>query len=129
VDAVTTSAERQVDALVFVALAQHPIGNAGLDEQPDAVALQDAGANGLLDLQPGAGVHDDRVDAVERQQMRQHEAGRAATHDAHLGRCDLWCHANPSRRVGAVVRPADTTGTPRTIPADLGVVVALMSVP
>lgn len=37
-----------------VTLAQHPVGDTRLDEQPDAVALEDAGAYGLLDLGPGS---------------------------------------------------------------------------
>ena len=55
VDPVACAAEAQLDPVVLVAVAQHPVGDPGVDEQPDAVALQDAGPVGLLDLVGGCG--------------------------------------------------------------------------
>ncbi len=37
-------AEAELDALVPLAVAQHPVGDAAVDEQPDAVLLEDARA-------------------------------------------------------------------------------------
>ena len=34
-------------------VAQHPVGDPGVDQQPDAVLFEDAGPVGLLDLAPG----------------------------------------------------------------------------
>ena len=51
----------QLDALVLVALAQHPVRDAAVHQQPDAVALEDARPLCLLDLVAAADVDRDRA--------------------------------------------------------------------
>ena len=79
------SAKSEVDAWVFVALAQHPVGHAGVDQQPDAVALKDARPVGVLDLVATTYVEHHRVDAGPLQKVRQHEPGRSGADDPDLG--------------------------------------------
>ena len=50
VDAVGAASEGELDAVVAVAVAQHPFGDSRVDEQVHGVLLEDAGAMGLLDL-------------------------------------------------------------------------------
>ena len=57
-----TPAEAKVDASVLMAFGQYPVRHPGFNEEPDAVAFEDAGPHGLLDLAPGAVVDDDRID-------------------------------------------------------------------
>ena len=65
-----------------VALAQHPVGDPGVDEQPDAVLLEDARADGLLDLAVGADVDDHRVDPGQGQQVGEHQAQQCHLNEA-----------------------------------------------
>jgi len=53
VDAVALSTEPQVDAPVLVAVGEDAVGNPGLDEQPDAVVLENPCAVGVLDRLDG----------------------------------------------------------------------------
>jgi hypothetical protein len=62
----------------------HPVPHAGLGHQVDGPLLQDARLDGLLDVVAGAQVDDDRVDAAQVQQVRQHQPGRARSDDPHL---------------------------------------------
>lgn len=48
VDPVPHPAEPELDALVLIAFAQHPIRDAGIDEKPDAVAFQNSCPDRLL---------------------------------------------------------------------------------
>lgn len=75
VDPVPRASEGQVDAAVPVALGQHRVGHPGVDEQPDAVALEDAGTHRALDLGVRAVVDDDGVDPLQREQVGEHETG------------------------------------------------------
>jgi hypothetical protein len=82
---VTNPAEAQVDAVVGIAVTVHAIRYPGLDEEPDAVSFQDAGAHRLLDLEAGAVVHDHGFDSGRRKQVRQHQPCGATAHDADGG--------------------------------------------
>ena len=77
--------ELQVDAAVFEALAVQPAGQPGLAEQPDGAVLQYPGALPRLAVGPAADLHDHRVDAAQREQVRQQQPGRAGADDAYLG--------------------------------------------
>ena len=55
VDPRSPAPEREVDPGVLVALAQHAVGDVRVDQKPDAVPLEDARADGLLDLDAGSG--------------------------------------------------------------------------
>ena len=85
VDAVAESAKAKVDASVLMSFGQYPVRHARFDEEPDAVALQDAGPHGVLDLPPGAVVNDDGIYPGQRQQVGQHQAGGACADDPDRG--------------------------------------------
>ena len=89
-----TPPKREVDALVLVTVGEHPVGDAGIEEQADAVAFEDAGAVRLFDLGAVADVDGDRVDAGEAEQVGEHQTGGAGPDDADGGR------GNGARRHG-----------------------------
>ena len=74
---------------MLVALAQYAVGDVRVDQQPDAVPLEDARAYGLLDLEPAAVVDDHGLDAAVGQQMAQHQPRGSTADDAHGGRAAL----------------------------------------
>ena len=84
VDAVAASAESQLDAVVHQALAPHSIAQAGFIQQVDGALLQHAGPDTLLDVLPAPGLDHHRLDALQVQQVRQHQTGRAGAHDSNL---------------------------------------------
>src|SRR4029079_13938986 len=98
VDEVADPAEPEPGTAVFVALTQHPLGHAAVDEQAHAPALEDAGPVRRLDLLAGAGVDDHRFDAGHVEQVGEHQAGRPAADDADLGPGDRHREAVPSVR-------------------------------
>ena len=71
VDAVMATRPAQLDAVVHRALLGHPVADAGVAQQLRNVVLQDAGADGRLDRLAAARVEDDRVDPLERQEVRR----------------------------------------------------------
>ena len=86
----------QLDALVLVPLAEHPVRDAAVDQQPDAVALEDARAVGLLDLATAADVDRDRVDA--RCSASRWEIIRPAGPAPTTATCVVVCFTPRSRR-------------------------------
>ena len=91
--AAVVETEPELDAFMAVALTQHPIGHPGVDEQVDAVLLEDARPHGPLDLEPRSDVDDDGADAGPREQVGEHQSGRAAAHDPDGGARDgAWGH-------------------------------------
>ena len=50
---------------MLVSFGQYPVRYARFDEEPDAVALEDAGPHGVLDLAPCAVVNDDGIYPVQ----------------------------------------------------------------
>ena len=88
VDAVPSSAEGKLDPGMLLALAQHPVRH-GVDQQQYAVSLEDAGADGLFDLEPGAVVDDHRVDPAEAKQVGEHQPGGPSTDDTDGGVGDV----------------------------------------
>ena len=74
-----------LDPGVLVALAEHPVGDAGVDEQADAAGLEDSGADGLRDLGVRPVVDDHVVDPVAGEQVGQHQPGGSAADDADSG--------------------------------------------
>ena len=85
VDAVTLAGEAQLDAVVAVPDGAHPVGRAGLVEDLDRALLEDAGADGRLDLLARAGVDHDRLDAGVREQVREQQACGAGADDRDAG--------------------------------------------
>src|SRR5579859_2437221 len=84
VDVVALAGELQVDAAVLEALAVEATGQARLAEQPDAAVLEDARALPGLAIGAAADLHDHRLDAAERQEVRQQQPRRAGADDAYL---------------------------------------------
>ena len=74
---------------MLVALAEHAVRDVRVDQQPDAVPLEDARTDGLLDLDPTPVIDDDGVDAVLGQQVTQHQSGGSTADDADSGRAAL----------------------------------------
>src|SRR3981189_2692333 len=91
-------------------ITEHPIRDAGVDQEPDAVALKDAVALGVLYLVAAAGVDHHRLDAGEMQQVRQHETGWSPADDAHGGGGDDAGHEASLQRVPSSGRPSTGPG-------------------
>ena len=81
VDAPTLAVEAQHRTLVLVAVTEHPAGHTGVREHGHRARLQDARPVGSSDLLAGARLYHHGVDARTRQQVREHQAGRARPHD------------------------------------------------
>ena len=95
VDAVVGTAEAQADAVMHQTLAAHPLASAGGVEQIRAALFEHAGAHALLDVRPRARLDHDRLDALEAQQMREHQPGGTCPDDR-----DLRAHAEEPPRTG-----------------------------
>ena len=110
VDAMGLAREAQPDAVVPHALAQHPVPDAGVDEQVHRPGLEDAGPQRRLDHGPVAQVHHHGVHAGPGEQVREHEASRTGADDGDLGAhaCSL-AHALP--RVSRAAPRAPGPGT------------------
>src|SRR5690606_30962657 len=93
VDAVALALEAQFDAVVLVAVAQHAVAHARAHEHVDGALLEDAGADGLLDVLAAALVDHDRGDARAVEEVGEQEAGRAGPDDADLG-ADRFGHGD-----------------------------------
>ncbi len=69
---------------MLLAVGEHAVGDAGLDEQTHAVALEDAGPVGGLDVAHRSLVEHEAVDPGPVQQVREHETGWTAADDRDL---------------------------------------------
>ena len=79
------AAEGEVDAVVPHALAREAPADADLAHQVHRPLLEHARAHALDHVLPAAVLEDDGVDALEMQQMPEHQAGGPGADDAHLG--------------------------------------------
>ena len=84
-DAVAAAAEAQIDAFVHEALALHALAHAALRQQVDRALLEHAGADRGLDFLAAARLDHHRGDALEVQEVREEQAGRARSDDGDLG--------------------------------------------
>ena len=84
IDVVQRAVEAEVDAVVEQALALQPLADAGIDQEVARPVLDQPGADAALDIGAAAVLQDDRLDAFEMQEMRQHQPGRPGTDDPHL---------------------------------------------
>ena len=66
------------------ALALETLSSAGRDQQVDDALLDHARTNASLDVLATAVFEDHRVDALEVQEMAEHEPGRPGADDAYL---------------------------------------------
>ena len=89
VDAVAHPAEPQVDALVLVAGLQHPVRDARIHQHVHAAVFEDAGPVGGADRLVVALLDHHVVDPGLGEQVRQHEARRAAADDSDFGGDDF----------------------------------------
>ena len=85
VDAVIAATEAQSNAVMHQALAAHPRSRADGIEQVSTSVLEHAGANPVLHVRPRPRLDDDRLDAFQTEQMRQHQSGGTRPDDRHLG--------------------------------------------
>ena len=85
VDPMARAVEGKIDAFVPQPLAREPPADADLAHQIDRALLEHARAYPFDDVLPAAVFEDDRVDALEMQQLPEHQSGRASADDADLG--------------------------------------------
>jgi hypothetical protein len=81
---VAPAGELQLDPLVDEPFATQAIAYAHLGEQVDRPLLEHAGADSLLDVLAAPVLEDDGIDALEVQEVRQHESGGTGTDDPDL---------------------------------------------
>ena len=101
IDAVALAVEPQLNAVVPVAVAQHPVRDAAVHEQVHRAVLQDAGPDGVGDFLVAADLDHRGLDSGRGQQVGEHEACRSAAHDGYLRGDDFSCHDCISLRCGA----------------------------
>ena len=85
VDAVASTVERQVDAVVAQALAREAPADANLAHEVHRALLEHAGTHALDDVLLAAILEDDRIDAAQMQQLPEHQAGGSGADNADLG--------------------------------------------
>jgi hypothetical protein len=85
IDAMSASAEAQLDSVMSKAFTLHPLADAGFDQQIDGALLKQAGADSLLDVLPAARLEHDGLDALKVEQMREHQPGGSRTDNPDLG--------------------------------------------
>ena len=83
-DAMALAVELELDPVVHQPLAAHAIAHTGLLEQVDRSLLEDSRPDPVLAVLAAARLEDHRVDALQLQELRQHQAGRACADDADL---------------------------------------------
>ena len=76
--------EPKLDPVMDQRLAIQPVGEAGLAEELDRRLLEHACPDALFDVLAAARFQHDGPDALQVQEMRQHEAGRAGPDDPYL---------------------------------------------
>ena len=103
--------KRDVDAVVPQALAAQAVADADRVHQIDRALLEHAGAHALDHVVPAAVLDDDRIDAVQVQQVAEHQPGGSGADDADL--CAYGLHdriprdimTEKSDVVGSLLRP------------------------
>ena len=78
------AAEAQFDAVMDQAESLHPLADASFVEQVDGSLFEQAGANPLFDILAAASLEHDGLDAIEVQQVREHQPRRPRPNDADL---------------------------------------------
>ena len=109
VDPVPLAVELDPDPRVDLPVALHPPAHTGLDEQVGGPLLEHARADPRLDVLAAPVLDHDGVDALQVEQVREHQAGRAGTDDPDLGSA----HADSSASTCCAIANAEfATGTP-----------------
>ncbi len=76
--------ESQLDTVMDEPFASQAIANTGCDEQIDGALLEHAGTHALFDVLTAAPLDDNRLDAFEVEQVRQHQSRRAGADNPDL---------------------------------------------
>ena len=97
-DPVALAAEAKLHAVVHEALALQALAHPHLDEQVDRALLEHAGADPSLHVLAVAVLEDDRLDALEVEEVPEHEARRPRADDPDLRVDDVRC-AHASNRL------------------------------
>ncbi len=85
VDAVTASAEAEPYSFMPQSFPLQARANAGINHQVDRALFQHTGPNAIFDVLAAAALQNNRLDAVQVQQMGKHQAGRSGPDNADLG--------------------------------------------
>src|SRR5216684_4671343 len=84
IDVVQGAAEGEIDPVVKHGFALHALADAGLGEEVARPLLDQAGADAALDIVAAAALQDHRLDALEVQEMGEHQPGRSSADDTDL---------------------------------------------
>src|ERR1700731_2615790 len=84
IDAMPRPPKPKLDPPVEKPLSLQSLTETCLDQQVDGSLLQNAGPDALFDALAAGGFQDHRLDALEVQQMRQHQPSRACSHNSDL---------------------------------------------
>ena len=87
--------ELEVDAVVHEPFALHPLADAGRAQQIDRALLEHARAQPPLDVRAVAALEHDRLDALECEQMREHQPRGPGADDRDLGALFVGQGADP----------------------------------
>ena len=85
------AAEAQLDAVVGETLPLQAPADAHLDQEVRRPLLEHAGTDASFDVLAVAVLEDDRFDALEVEEMPEHEARRARADDSDLRAGDVQC--------------------------------------
>ncbi len=88
IDAAQVAIDADINAPMQDAFALHPFADADVGQKIGGPVLDQSGADAVLDVIAAAVFEDDRFDAGEMQQPRQHQPGRPCSDNA-----DLRAHA------------------------------------
>ena len=107
----------EVDAAVLVTLALEALAEADLPQQVHGGLLEDAGPDPRRDVLLRPGLHDDRLDALAVEQVREQHPGRPGPDDGDLGA--LLLHGTSQPRSGRGRTCPTSAGRKRRIQRDL----------
>jgi hypothetical protein len=99
VDAMATPSETDENAFVPEPSASDPVACTNRAKQIDSALLEDACSDAIDDVLAIAVFDDDRVDAVEMEEMSEQQAGRTSADDAYLS-----SHGEFMQRAGSAGR-------------------------
>src|SRR5512139_1797477 len=115
VDAMQITVNADIDAPMQHALALHPFADPQLGEQVRRPVLDQARANPIFNVVAAAILDDDRVDTLQAEESRKHEACWACSDDSDLRPHD-GVPDEYARRIGVRRSNGKGPGKPCTIP-------------
>jgi hypothetical protein len=92
IDIVQGAAEGEIDAVVEHAFTLHARADAGLDEKVARPLLDQSGADAAFDVVAAAVLQDHAIDALEVEEVREHQPGGAGADDTDLGAQLVFSH-------------------------------------